>query len=99
MTKAEKSLLSNRYLTIKVYATVPYLIVFCRYGLKNGARIIGGREVELRAELNEIPVHVRGGNILPMQGHGITTNAACALRSVKLIFSIICILLHLHFLT
>ena len=56
--------------------------------MKNGARIIGGREVELRAELNEIPVHVRGGNILPMQGHGLTTYAACALRFVKVNFSV-----------
>lgn len=51
---------------------------YCRYSLKTGTRIIGGRDVELSAPLNEIPVHVRGGNILPRQGHGLTTNAACA---------------------
>lgn len=43
------------------------------YELRTGSRIIGGSWENLDAPLDFIPLHVRGGAILPMQTHAQNT--------------------------
>ena len=43
------------------------------YELRTGRRVVGGSWQDLSAPLDFIPLHVRGGSILPMQTHAQNT--------------------------
>ena len=53
------------------------------YELRTGARVVGGSWVDLPAPLEFIPLHVRGGSILPMQTHAQNTVLAYVLQKFQ----------------